>query len=184
MFLSFNIKLLVRIFFYIILIAVCVTSWIKFLKEPTTFEEKIVNNQAKLPSFTLCPTQPDPPIGDKSIESFDDINKAIEHVRCKYTLQYCEYKAHEQDKCVENEYNDTSYGSWYFAPQISVRFPFETVICLIWTPSKKIKTDWTNVVSVRIKKNLYILLLLKQFSHQPDQKKTSWNPNIWKFTLF
>ena len=165
MFFSFNIKLLVRICFYVILSAVCVTSWIKVLKEPTTFEEKIVKNQARLPSFTLCPTQP---IGDKSIESFEDIDKAIEHVRYKYTLKYCEYKAHEQDKCVENEYNDTSYGSWYFAPQISVRFPFETVICLIWTPSKKIKTDWTNVVSVRIKKNLYIFLLAKKFSHQAD----------------
>ena len=146
MFFSFNIKLLVRICFYVILSAVCVTSWIKVLKEPTTFEEKIVKNQARLPSFTLCPTQP---IGDKSIESFEDIDKAIEHVRYKYTLKYCEYKAHEQDKCVENEYNDTSYGSWYFAPQISVSFPFETVICLIWTPSRKyiIKSDWMNIVS-------------------------------------
>ena len=56
-------------------------SWIKFLKESTTFEEKIVNDQARLPSFTLCPTQPDLPIGDKSIESFEDIDRAIEHVR-------------------------------------------------------------------------------------------------------
>ena len=153
MFLNINIKILVRICFYLILIAVCVTSWIKFLKEPTTFEEKIVNDQARLPSFTLCPTQPDLPIGDKSIESFEDIDKAIEHVRYKYTFQYCEYKAHEQDKCVENKYNDTSYDSWYFAPQISIRSPFETVICLILTPSREyiIKTDWMNIVSFRMK---------------------------------
>ena len=133
------------------MIAVCVTSWIKFLKEPTTFEEKIVNDQARLPSFTFCPIQPDLPIGDKSIESFEDIDKAIEHVRYKYTFQYCEYKAHEQDKCVENKYNNTSYDSWYFAPQISITSPFETVICLIWTPSRKyiIKTDWMNIVSFR-----------------------------------
>ena len=166
MFLSFNIKFFLRICLYLIFIAVCVTSWIKFLKEPTTFEEKIVNNQARLPSFTLCPTQPDPPIGDKSIESFEDVDEAIEHVRYKYTLEHCELKAHEKDKCVENKYNDTSHVSWYFAPQISIRYPFETVICLIWTPSRKhkLKTDWMNIVSFKIKKKLYILLLLKKLT--------------------
>ena len=118
MFLSFNIKFFLRICLYLIFIAVCVTSWIKFLKEPTTFEE------------------------------------------------HCELKAHEKDKCVENKYNDTSHVSWYFAPQISIRYPFETVICLIWTPSRKhkLKTDWMNIVSFKIKKKLYILLLLKKLT--------------------
>ena len=57
MFLSVSIKSIIRICFYLILIVVWVTSWIKFLKEPTTFEEKVVYNKARLPSFTLCPGQ-------------------------------------------------------------------------------------------------------------------------------
>ena len=149
MFLSFNIKLLVRIFFYIILIAVCVTSWIKFLREYTVFEENIVYNKARLPSFTLCPTQHDHPISNESISSFEDIEKAIEDVKYKYKIKYLEYKPYEQEKRFETSYNDTVYGTWYFAPQISMMSPFETIICLIWTPSVelKIKPDWTMAVS-------------------------------------
>ena len=147
MFLS--VKSIIRICFYLILIAVCVTSLIQFLKEPTTFEENVVYNKARLPSFTLCPTQPDHPISNKSIESFEDIEKAIERVRSKYTIKYLEYKPYEQEKRVETLYNDTSNGAWYFAPQISMLSPFETVICLIWTPSMEhqMKPDWTMAVS-------------------------------------
>jgi hypothetical protein len=149
MFLNVSIKFIIRICFYLILFVVCVTSWIKFLKEPTTFEENIVYNKARLPSFTLCPTQPDHPISSKSIESFEDIQKAIEHVRHKYKIDYLEYKPYEQNKKDETLYNNTSYGTWYFVPQISVLSPFETVICLIWTPTMehKIKPDWTTAVS-------------------------------------
>ena len=149
MFLNISVKSIIRIFFYLILIAVCVTSLIKFLKEPTTFEENVVYNKARLPSFTLCPTHPDHPINNKSIESFEDIKKTIEHVRYKYTIEYLDYKPYEQEKSVETLYNDTLYGTWYFAPQISIWFPFETVICLIWTPSMEhqMKPDWTMAVS-------------------------------------
>ena len=48
-------------------------------KEPTAFEEKVVYNKARLPSFTLCPW-PDT-IRNTSIESFEDIENEIEHVR-------------------------------------------------------------------------------------------------------
>ena len=149
MFLNVGTQFLTRIFFYLILIAVCVTSWNTFLKEPTAFEENIVYNKARLPSFTLCPTQPDHPINNKSIESFEDIEKAIEHVRSKYTIEYLEKKPYEQAKRNKTLYNDTSYGSWYFVPQTRASHPFESVICLIWTPSMeyKIKPDWTNLVS-------------------------------------
>ena len=144
-----SVKSIIRTCFYLILVVVCVTSWIKFLKEPTTFEENVVYNKARLPSFTLCPTQPDHPISNKSIESFEDIEKAIEGVRYKYKIEYLEYKPYEQDKRAETLYNDTSYGTWYFAPQIITMSPFETVICLIWTPSRehKMKPDWTMAVS-------------------------------------
>ena len=116
------------------------------LQEPTYFEEKVVYNQAILPSFTLCPIGT---IRNTSIESFKDIARAIENVRYKYKIEYEQFVPYEQTKRVENKYNDTSYGTWYFAPKIDIDPPFETDICLIWTPSKdyKIKLDWSIGVS-------------------------------------
>ena len=118
----------------------------KLLQEPTYFEEKVVYNQAILPSFTLCPIGT---IRNTSIESFEDIERAIENVRYKYTIEYEQFVPYEQTKLVENKYNDTSYGIWYFAPYIDINPPFKTEICLIWTPSKeyKIKSDWSIAVS-------------------------------------
>ena len=144
MFLNVSIKSTIRICFYLILIVICVTSWIKLLQEPTYFEEKIVYNQARLPSFTLCPSDK-----NESIESFEDIERAIENVRHMYTIEYEQFIPFEQTKRIENKYNDTSYGTWYFAPKIDIDPPFETDICLIWTPSKdyKIKLDWSIGVS-------------------------------------
>ena len=141
-----SIKFIVRVCFYLILVGVCVTSWIKLLQEPTYFEEKVVYNQAILPSFTLCPIGT---IRNTSIESLEDIERAIENVRYKYTIEYEQFVPYEQTKRVENKYNDTSYGTWYFAPKIDIDPPFETDICLIWIPSKdyKIKLDWSIGVS-------------------------------------
>ena len=149
MFLNISIKTVFRICFYLVLIAVCISSLIKLLRVPTAFEEKVVQNRARLPSFTLCPLQPDDPSRNKPIESFEDIEKAIENVRNKYTMRYEEYKPYEETKTVEFKYNDTSYGIWYFVPKIGMMSPFETVICLIWTPSRdyKLKPDWALRVS-------------------------------------
>ena len=147
MFLNVSIKSTIRICFYLILIVICVTSWIKLLQEPTYFEEKIVYNQARLPSFTLCPSDK-----NESIESFEDIERAIENVRHMYTIEYEQFIPFEQTKRIENKYNDTSYGTWYFAPKINIDPPFETDICLIWTPSSKhkIKSDWSIGVSLSL----------------------------------
>lgn len=144
MFLNINIKTIFRICFYLILIAVCISSWIKLLRVPTAFEEKVVYNQARLPSFTLCPREVDDTNRNELIESFEYIDKAIKNVRYKYTIRYEEYKAYEEIKTVEINYTDTSYGVWYFVPKISMMSPFEAVICLIWTPSReyKLKSDW------------------------------------------
>ena len=150
MYLNVSMKSIIRISFYLILIGICITSWIKLLKEQTAFEEKVVNNKTRLPSFTLCPNDPyKDPITNKSIESFEDIKKAIENVRVNYTIEYDEYKPYEQNIYVEDRHNNTSYGYWYFVPKISSFFPFEASICLIWTPSKeyKLKPDWTFSVS-------------------------------------
>ena len=118
---------------------------LKLLQEPTYFEEKVVYEQAVLPSFTLCPSDNK----SESIESFEDIERAIENVRYKYTIEYEQFVPYEQTKRVENKHNDTSYGTWYFAPIINIDPPFEIEICLIWTPPKeyKIKSDWSIAVS-------------------------------------
>ena len=119
------------------------------MNEHTTFEEKMIENEAQIPSFTLCPSHPDGPIKNKSIESFEDVEKAIENVNYRYTVLYSESKQYEKLKRVVNKYNDTPSGNWKFAPKISSYYPFEAVICLIWTPPRehKIKHDWTIMVS-------------------------------------
>ena len=120
------------------------------MDEHTTFEETIVENEARMPSFTLCPSQPDDPTSNKSIRNFEDVEKAIENVRDRYTIITTEFKPYEDNNYVENKYNDTSSGIWYFAPKVSSIPPFEIVICLIWTPSRehKIKPDWSYKVSI------------------------------------
>ena len=147
----FNSKIhsLITFFFYLILIGVSIQSWSNLMEESTTFDERFVENKERFPSFTLCPNDNDD--NKKSIESFEDIEKGIELVRQKYRIEYLEYKPFEQDKKYEAFYNDTSYGTLYFAPQIKMKPPFEAVVCLIWTPSRKhkIKPDWSYKVSER-----------------------------------
>ena len=119
------------------------------MNDDTTFDEKIVENEAQLPSFTLCPTEPEDPSSNGSIENFEDIQKAIEDTIINYNIKYTEHKPYEEFKTVEEKYNSTSNGVWYFAPKISTDFPFEAVICLIWTPSRNfmLKPDWSVSVS-------------------------------------
>ena len=113
------------------------------MRVPTAFEEKVIYNQARLPSFTLCPREVDDTNRIKLIESFGDIDKVIKNVRHKYTIEIFEYKPYEQPK------RDETFHNWYFAPHFSIHPPFKSVICLIWAPSKqyKIKPDWSVTVS-------------------------------------
>ena len=140
-----NVKLgyVVSFFFYVILIGVSMNSLVKLFEETTTFDEKIVKDEAILPSFTLCPNQPDDP--DQLIESFEDVTKAIKSVRSMFTIVYTESKPYEETRTVIEKFNNNSFGEWYFAPRISSYPPFQTVICLIFTPSKSYrpKKDWT-----------------------------------------
>ena len=43
--------------FYLILIGVCIQAFLTFIKEPTTYEETFVDQEAIIPSFTLCPQE-------------------------------------------------------------------------------------------------------------------------------
>ena len=78
MLLDIKLEYIVRFSFYGIIIGVTINSLIKLWEEPTAFDEKIVKGDAILPSFTLCPNQPDDPHNDKSIESFEDVTKSLE----------------------------------------------------------------------------------------------------------
>ena len=141
------------------------------MNEHTTFDEKIVENEAQLPSFTLCPTEPDNSISNRSIENFEDIQKAIEKVIINYNIKYTEHKPYEEFKTVDEKYNGTSIGVWYFAPKISTDSPFEAVICLIWTPSRnfKLKPDWSVSVSCFVhlasKSYAYLISILVHSIH-------------------
>ena len=57
------------------------------MEEHTTFEETIVENEARIPSFTLCPDRPDQnSISNKSIERFEDVLEEIENAKTKYKI--------------------------------------------------------------------------------------------------
>ena len=118
------------------------------MDEPSTFEETIVENDARLPSLTLCPN--DNYVVNKSIESFEDVAQEIESAKIKYKITHVDYKQFEEFRISDETYNDTSNNTWYFVPKISDYAPFEPVICLIWTPSKdrKIKPGWGFQVSI------------------------------------
>ena len=55
------------------------------MQEQTAFEETIAENQAIVPSFTLCPQDHHDSVVE-SIENFDDVAKAIENSKFKYII--------------------------------------------------------------------------------------------------
>ena len=128
------------------------------MEEHTTFEETIVENEARIPSFTLCPDRPD----QKSIESFEDVVEEIENAKTKYKISYRENKPYEETKIVHETFNQTFNDDWYFAPRVAEYYPFETLICLIMTPlrSHKLQPDWTVAVSYYNGKNFKVHILI------------------------
>ena len=139
---------IIRVFFYLILIGVSFQSWINLIDENSTFVETTDGAEAKIPSFTLCPRLPEKSSDTKLIESFEDVTKEIEDVKIKYTITYLEYKAFEEERIAYETYNTTSNNDWYFAPKIIDIPPFETVVCLIWTPNMKQEVDTGRGISV------------------------------------
>ena len=121
---------------YMILIYVTIRAWMNLMNEQTAFEETTVENNKKLPGFTVCPM---PNRSDnKSMESFEDVATAIKNVKSKFTIQYSDYDRNLERPIplVEND-NNTLDSVWKFVPKISIRNPSEDAICLIWTPSKE-----------------------------------------------
>ena len=117
------------------------------MEESTTFDEAIVDNDARFPSFTLCPLGNS--YSNKSIESFEDVAEEIENVKLNIKIKYYEHQSYEETKIEEETYNQTLKNDWYFAPTTSNDPPFETVICLIMAPFRahKLNPDWNYYVS-------------------------------------
>ena len=120
------------------------------MEESTTFDERFIDNEARFPSFTLCPNDND---DDKiSIESFEDVAEQIENVKSNFERKYYEYLPYEEAKIVDETYNQTLNNNWYFAPKTSDSPPYETVICLImspymghkYNPDRKISVAYSN----------------------------------------
>ena len=51
------------------------------MDDPTSFEERILEDRTTFPSFTFCPTISEDP---HSIESFEDVVKEMEIAKSKY----------------------------------------------------------------------------------------------------
>ena len=73
-------------FFYLILVGLIIFSLINIFNSPTAFEEYEVEDDAKLPSFTICP-------GDvfsdqnEPIESFEGAMQSIENAKQDYLVK-------------------------------------------------------------------------------------------------
>ena len=117
------------------------------MEESTTFDEAFFGNEARFPSFTLCPA--DNTYSNKSIESFEDVTEEIENVKMNFKISYAEFKQYEELKRNNETYNKTLNNDWYFAPTTSVYPPYKTVICLIMAPYRAHKNnpDWSYTVS-------------------------------------
>ena len=136
---------LITFFFYMILIGVSIQSWSNLMEDSTTFVERFVENEARFPSFTLCPN--DNSYDKKTIESFEDVAEEIENVKTNFIRKYYEFLPYEEAKIVNETYNQTLNNNWYFVPKTRDFSPYETVICLIITLSNKHNPDKINAVS-------------------------------------
>ena len=146
MFLNVRIHSLIRFFFYLILIGVSIQSWNNLIDEHTTFEEAIVDNDARLPSLTLCPNNDS--VENKSIESFEDVAEEIENVKMNFNITYVEMQPYEEPKYGHEAYNQTLNNDWYFVPNTIANPPYETVICLIMSPFRNHKHNPDKLINV------------------------------------
>ena len=69
------------VIFYLILIGIIGISFFKVLDSPTAFEEYEINNDTKLPSFTLCP------YSGLGIGTFEEAMIAIDNAKDDYSMK-------------------------------------------------------------------------------------------------
>ena len=90
-----NIQSLFSALFYLILIGFVYKSVINLMNEPTAYEEKVLQNNAILPSFTLCPMPEKPLNQNYSIKNFEDVLEAIENAKLAYESTLMSVKSFE-----------------------------------------------------------------------------------------
>ena len=74
------------VIFYLILIGIIGISFYKVLDSPTAFEEYEINNDTKLPSFTLCP------YSGLEIGTFEEAMIAIDNAKDDYSIRLDWYR--------------------------------------------------------------------------------------------
>ena len=81
-----NCDAIIVLVFYLILIGVIGIQLKKVFNSETAFEEFEINNDTKLPSFTLCPYSSSTSNGYHSIETFEEAMIAIENAKNDYSI--------------------------------------------------------------------------------------------------
>jgi hypothetical protein len=115
------------------------------MEESTMFDEAFIDDDAKFPSFTLCPHEM---ASKKSIESFEDVAEEIENVKMNFNITYVEMQPYEEPKYGHEAYNQTLNNDWYFVPNTIANPPYETVICLIMSPFRNHKHNLDKLINV------------------------------------
>ena len=77
-----NCDAIIVLVFYMILIGVIGIQLNKVFNSETAFEEFEINNDTKLPSFTLCPYY-----SSNSIETFEEAMVAIDNAKDDYSMR-------------------------------------------------------------------------------------------------
>ena len=77
-----NCDAIIVLVFYLILIGVIGIQLKKVFNSETAFEEFEINNDTKLPSFTLCKKD----LSSNSIETFEEAMIAIDNARDDYSI--------------------------------------------------------------------------------------------------
>ena len=79
--------------FYTLLLVAIIYAFKTYMKEPTAFEENNLDNDIKIPSFTLCPYPQD--FDEDFFESFNDVTNGIKRAKSKWSSQIEWMKSYE-----------------------------------------------------------------------------------------
>ena len=81
------VRTLIFVLFYSLFMERLISCYQRLVEEPTAFDERMIENDARFPSFTLCAFEEryfEPGTQDH-IESFEDVMTAFEFAKAKYT---------------------------------------------------------------------------------------------------
>ena len=81
------VRTLIFVSFYSLFMERLISCYQRLVEEPTAFDERMIENDARFPSFTLCAYEESDiePGTQDHIESFEDVMTAFEFAKTKYT---------------------------------------------------------------------------------------------------